>query len=184
MAEPTDATARITDPVGRALHGIAKGLAIFGGLLTCAMAAIVTASVTGRYLLSWPVPGDYDIVGILCGCAIFAFLPHCQLVRGNVFVDFFTVKASPRVKAWLDAMGTAIYLAAAVLFTWRLYYGMLEMQESSEQIAAFAFYRWWTLPFDIFCMIVLILAIAYALTRDIANARTRGSAVQPVASGE
>ena len=34
------------------------------------------------------------------------------------------------------------------MFTWRLYYGMLEMKQSSEQIAAFAFYRWWTIPFD------------------------------------
>jgi TRAP-type C4-dicarboxylate transport system permease small subunit len=143
------------------------------------MAAIVTVSVIGRYLVSSPVPGDYDIIGILCGCAIFAFLPYCQLRRGNVFVDFFTAKASPRVKAVLEAAGSAIYLAAAGMFTWRLYYGMLELRASSEVIAAFNFYRWWTLPFDIFCMIVLILAIAHTFVRDLADARSGRAAPEP-----
>ena len=82
-------------PAGRSAS-LANVLAIFGGILSCAMAAVVTVSVGGRYLLSAPINGDYDIVGILCGCAIFAFLPYCQLNRGNVLADFFTQKASPR----------------------------------------------------------------------------------------
>ena len=138
------------------------------------MAALVTVSVTGRYLFSAPIPGDYDIVGILCGCAIFAFLPYCQLKRGNVVADFFTQNASPRVKAGLDAAGNLLFLAAAIMFTWRLFYGLLEMRQSAEQIAAFAFYRWWTIPFDLFCMVVLILAILYTLVQDIAAVKAGG----------
>ena len=176
MAESADMMARPADPVGRTLYSIATVLAIFGGLLSCAMATIVTVSVTGRYLFSWPVPGDYDIIGILCGCAIFSFLPYCQLKRGNVLADFFTQNAPPRFKAALDAAGNFLYLAAAMMFTWRLYHGALEMRQSTEQIAAFAFYRWWTIPFDIFCMIVLIFAILYTFTQDLTAARTDGSA--------
>jgi TRAP-type C4-dicarboxylate transport system permease small subunit len=147
-----------------------------GGLLSCAMAALVTVSVTGRYLLSRPVPGDYDIVGILCGCAIFAFLPYCQLKRGNVVADFFTQSAPPRIKAVLDAAGSFLFLAAAIMFTWRLFYGLLEMRESAEQISAFAFYRWWTIPFDLFCMVVLVLAILYTLVQDIGHVGVARSA--------
>jgi TRAP-type C4-dicarboxylate transport system permease small subunit len=182
--EQADMTARPADPAGRALHGIAKFLAIFGGVLSCAMAAVVTVSVGGRYLLSSPINGDYDIVGILCGCAIFAFLPYCQLKRGNVLADFFTQKASPRTKAMLDAMGNVFFLLATIMFTWRLYYGLLEMKQSSEQIAAFAFYRWWTIPFDIFCMVILALAILYSLLEDIAGAKAGHAAERPAASGE
>jgi TRAP-type C4-dicarboxylate transport system permease small subunit len=140
------------------------------------MATLVTVSVTGRYLFARPVPGDYDIVGILCGCAIFSFLPYCQLKRGNVVADFFTHNAPPRMKAVLDAAGSFLFLAAAIMFTWRLFHGLLEMRESSEQISAFAFYRWWTIPFDLFCMVVLVLAISYTLLQDIANVRTAGHA--------
>ena len=148
------------------------------------MAALVTVSVSGRYLLSRPVSGDYDIVGILCGCAIFAFLPYCQLNRGNVLADFFTQKASQSTKAALDAFGNLLFLAAIVMFTWRLYYGLLDMRQSSEQIAAFAFYRWWTMPYDIFCMIVLILAIFFSFLEDLAGARAGKLADRPLAGAE
>jgi TRAP-type C4-dicarboxylate transport system permease small subunit len=184
MAETPDSVARPTGPFGRALYNVATALAVFGGLLSCAMAIIVTVSVTGRYLLSWPIPGDYDIIGILCGCAIFAFLPYCQLKRGNVVADFFTQAAPPRFKSALDAMGNALYLAAAIMFTWRLYHGALEMRQSGEQISAFSFYRWWTIPFDIFCMIVLVLAIIYTFARDFTATRSGGSAAATSAGGK
>ena len=80
--------------------------------------------------------------------------------------------------------GTCCFSPRAIMFTWRLYYGMLEMRQSSEQIAAFAFYRWWTMPFDIFCMIVLICAIFYTLSQDIAGAKAGHAAAEPTAGGE
>jgi TRAP-type C4-dicarboxylate transport system permease small subunit len=184
MAEQSGTGTQPADAAGRALHRVARILAILGGVLSCVMALIVTISVTGRYTFSAPINGDYDIVGILCGCAIFSFLPYCQLHRGNVLADFFTQKASPSTKAALDAVGNALFLIAIVMFTWRLYYGMLEMKQSSEQIAAFAFYRWWTIPFDIFCMIVLICAIFYSLLEDIAGARAGHAVERPVAKAE
>ncbi len=176
--------ARPNDPFGRALYRTAEILAIFGGMLSCVMAAVVTISVSGRYLFSSPIPGDYDIVGILCGCAVFAFLPYCQLRRGNVIADFFTARAPARVKARLDGAGNALFLVAMIMFTWRLYHGMLEMQQSSEQIAMFAFYRWWTIPFDLFCMVVLVCAIVYTLMQDIAGTRAGRAAEHPIVKGE
>jgi TRAP-type C4-dicarboxylate transport system permease small subunit len=183
MNEPTG-TDRPADPAGRALFAIARVLAVLGGVLSCVMALVVTISVSGRYLLSMPINGDYDIVGILCGCAVFAFLPYCQLKRGHVLADFFTQNASLRAKAALDAMGNLFFLLASIMFTWRLYFGMLELIQTSEQIAAFAFYRWWTIPFDLFCMIVLILAILYSLSQDIAGTRAGHPAGQPLPGAE
>lgn len=183
MAEQ-DMTAWPANAFGRALHGVANSLAILGGILSCVMAAVVAISVAGRYTMSAPIPGDYDVVGILCGCAIFAFLPYCQLKRGNVLADFFTQKVSPRTKAILDAVGNLFFLLATIMFTWRLYYGLLEMRQSGEQIAAFAFYRWWTMPFDIFCMIVLVFAILYSFFEDIAGAKAGIPAEHPIAKAE
>jgi TRAP-type C4-dicarboxylate transport system permease small subunit len=183
MAEQARAGARPTDRFGRALYSLATILAILGGLVSCAMAVLVTVSVTGRYLFSKPIPSDYDIVGILAGCAIFAFLPYCQLYRGNVLADFFTHKAPARVKSALDAGGNILFLAAIILFTWRLYYGLLDMRQSSEQIAMFSFYRWWTLPFDIFCMVVLICAIFYTLLQDIAAVKATEPSPEPRPGG-
>jgi TRAP-type C4-dicarboxylate transport system permease small subunit len=171
MAERASDGARPTDPVGRALFDIAKFLAILGGGLVAITAVLVTVSVTGRYLFAAPIPGDYDLIAIICGCAVFAFLPYCQMIRGNVVVDFFTTDISPFAKAILDAFGSLLYLLIAILFTWRLAYGGLELHANAEVLANFNFYRWWTIPFDLFCMVVLILVIAYMLSRDVGAAR-------------
>jgi TRAP-type C4-dicarboxylate transport system permease small subunit len=171
MAEHANNGARPTDPVGRALFGIARFLAIVGGALISITAVMVTVSVTGRYLFAAPIPGDYDLIAIICGCAVFAFLPYCQMMRGNVVVDFFTNNASPFTKTILDAFGTLLYLLIAVLFTWRLVYGGLELRSNGEVLANFNFYRWWTVPFDLFCMVILILVIAHALVRDVGDVR-------------
>jgi TRAP-type C4-dicarboxylate transport system permease small subunit len=120
-------------------------MAIFGGVLCAVIAALVTVSVTGRYLFSAPIPGDYDIVGIIAGCAVFAFLPYCQMIRGNVVVDFFTNNLgtrAPRRSSTLSVRcSTSLSrscspggcITARSSFT-----------RSNQQIAAFTFYRWWT----------------------------------------
>jgi TRAP-type C4-dicarboxylate transport system permease small subunit len=167
MSDASGNTPRLTDPIGRALYVTADALAIIGGLLCFGMALMVTVSVTGRYLFAAPVPGDYDLAGILGGTAIFAFLPWCQMRRGNVVVDFFTTRAGPRLRAALDAFGSILFVVIAGLFTWRLWYGMVELRESGEVLAVVNFYRWWTLPFDIFCVAVLALTVAWTLARDI-----------------
>jgi len=82
---------RPTDPVGRMLYRIAKWLAIFGGIVLSAMALLTTASVIGRSIFLQPIPGDFELVAIGTGLAVFAFLPWCQIVRGNVMVDFFMI---------------------------------------------------------------------------------------------
>ena len=119
----------------------------------------------GRPLpVSAPINGDYDIVGILCGCAIFAFLPYCQLHARQCHRRLF----HPRRAATGQGRARRHGNAALSRRRHRCSPGgsstaLLEMRQSSEQIAAFAFYRWWTIPFDLFCMIVLIFAILYTL---------------------
>ncbi len=173
-----------TDPIGSLLFSVTRALAVLGGVITALVAAMISVSVTGRYLFSAPIPGDYDIVGIAAGTAVFAFLPFCQLVRGNVVVDFFTSGAPERVKAVLNAFGSLLFLIVAVLITWRLYHGALDMRRDGEVLAAFPFYRWWTVPFDVVCMAMLILVVAYTFACDIGKIiagvpdRTRPSQIE------
>jgi len=148
------------------------------------MAVLVTVSVAGRYLIAKPVPGDYDLLGIIAGCAIFAFLPYCQMRRGNVVVDFFTTGLSARGRSILDGLGSLLYLTIAVLFTWRLYFGAVELYETSEVLAVVNFYRWWTMPFSLFCMAVLIVVIAYTFGRDIDDVRKGKAAASQTNMGE
>ena len=88
MAEGNGTESRPTDRVGRILYRISRALAIIGGVVLCGLAALTTVSIIGRSAFSAPIRGDFEFVAIGTGIAIFFCLPWCQMVRGNVIVDF------------------------------------------------------------------------------------------------
>lgn len=174
MAEPAEseqATLRPTDPVGRVLYRISAFLAIVGGLILSAMALLTTISVTGRWLFSEPIRGDFEIVAIGTGIGIFAFLPYCQLMRGNIVVDFFMAPAPPRARLFADTVGGLVYLAIAVVLTWRLYLGGWDMYDYNELTMTISFPRWPSFPIAFVMMCFLVIVIVYTVIRSIAETR-------------
>ena len=79
------------------LDRLSRLLAFVGGLLLVAMTLMATYSIAMRTLFDEPLLGDVELVQMGCGIAIVFFLPLCQLRRGNVIVDVFTLRASPRL---------------------------------------------------------------------------------------
>lgn len=171
MSEQAETHTRPTDPVGRVLYQIAKWLAILGGVILCAMAALTTISVTGRSALSSPISGDFELVAIGTGLAVFAFLPWCQIVRGNVLVDFFMIKAPVRVQVIADIAGGVLYLLIATLLTWRLIFGGIDMYQYREVSMTINFPRWTTFPVSVALLGFLVIVIAYSIARSIAELR-------------
>jgi TRAP-type C4-dicarboxylate transport system permease small subunit len=171
MADSPAPTARPADPVGRALYRVSKACAIFGGLLLFAVSAMTTISITGRSLASAPVPGDVELIGIGTGLAVFAFLPYCHLVRGNVIVDFFMSRAPVRAKTACDVAGGLMYLVVGGLLTWRLIFGGLDMYNYSEKSITINFPRWTTFPLSFLFMCLLIAVILYSIRRSLAETR-------------
>lgn len=171
MSETSSDNARPTDPVGRVLHSIAKWLAVFGGAVLCAMALLTTVSVTGRSLLNNPISGDFELVAIGTGLAVFAFLPWCQIVRGNVLVDFFMSATPPHTRIFADVVGGIVYLAIAALLTWRMIFGGLDMYNYNELSMTINFPRWTTFPPSILLMSFLVIVIAYTIGRSVAELR-------------
>jgi len=159
------------DRFGRLLLAASRALAIFGGLVLCAMAVVTTASVTGRSLSSVstyfaPITGDFELIEIGTGIAVFAFLPYCQMRRDNVIVDFFLNSASPRTKAFFDILGSLAYGAIVVLFAWRTSIGGVDLYDVGESTYMLGIPRWWTFPFAVFCLVFLAVVCAYTVTRN------------------
>jgi len=171
MAEGSGSSIRPTDPVGRVLFAISQVLAAFGGVVLFAMALLTAASVTGRAAFSTPIPGDFELVSIGIGVAIFAFLPYCQITRSNVIVDFFMVRAPTRAKAFCDAVGALLYLVIGAILTWRLILGGLDMYQYSERTMTINFPRWTTFPLSVLLMMFLVVVIVYTIWRSIAETR-------------
>lgn len=131
-----------TDTVTRLLDRLSRAFALGGGAVLVALTGMSVASVTGRALLGTPVPGDFELVQVGCGAAIAAFLPYCQRQRGNIIVDFFTTRASPRTQGVLDAFGAVMVALVLAVLAWRTAVGMLTVKASHEVSMIVGFPVW------------------------------------------
>tara|TARA_A100001037_G_scaffold295577_1_gene314868 strand:- start:2555 stop:3106 length:552 start_codon:yes stop_codon:yes gene_type:complete len=171
VSESAAEHSRPTDPVGRVLYRISKWLAIAGGVVLSAMAVLTTISVTGRSVILQPIPGDFEIVAIGTGLAVFAFLPWCQMMRGNVLVDFFMSPAPIRARIFSDIIGGIIYLAIAIVLTWRMVFGGIDMYQYNELSMTINFPRWTTFPISVVMLAFLVVVIVYTIGRSIVEIR-------------
>lgn len=126
MAESFGTGDRPRDPVGRVLDTLALWLAYAGGVLLSAVAMMTVVSVMMRWLLGSPIPGDYELAAMGTAITVFAFLPLCQIRRGNVLVDVFTLRAPRRARALMDLAGAVLYTAFAAMLARQMYLGMRE----------------------------------------------------------
>ncbi|MGH7311339.1 MAG: TRAP transporter small permease [Candidatus Rokuibacteriota bacterium] len=126
----------------RALDVLARAFALAGGAVLVLITGMAVASIVGRAVLGTPVPGDFELVQVGCGAAIAAFLPYCQLRRGNIIVDFFTVRAPRRVQAALDAFAALALAAVMALLAWRTAAGMLTVKAAGEVSMIVGFPIW------------------------------------------
>jgi TRAP-type C4-dicarboxylate transport system permease small subunit len=152
-----------SERVGRALYRAATGVAVFGGLVLFALTLLTVTSVVGRVAFSAPIPGDFELVELGMAVAIFSFLPYCQIVRGNVIVDLFTTRASPRTRALLDAIGNLLYTAIAALLTWRVALGGLEIRSYHETTMVLQVPVWWGYVPAVIFLAFLTVVCAYTV---------------------
>ena len=171
MSEETGSQSVPTDPVGRVLYKGSRILAIFGGTLLFLLAAMMSISIAGRFFFSAPVPGDFELVEIGTGLAIFAFLPYCQLMRGNVLVDFFMNFAPRRVQTFCDSLGALIYVLIGALLTWRMIFGGFDMYDYGEKSLTINFPRWTTFPVSVLFMAWLVVVTVYTVGRSVAETK-------------
>ncbi len=117
--QPEVPASRSESLLGRA----SSALAILGGAVLVALAAVVTAGIGGRWLFGQEVPGAFELVQVGVAVSAFLFLPICQLRNGNVIVDSLTARANPRTRGALDATWASIYAAVAGFLAWRIALG-------------------------------------------------------------
>lgn len=157
--------------IGRVLERGSTALALVGGLVLTGLMLMSIASIAGRALFNKPLSGDFELVEIGSGLAVFLFLPACQLRGANVIVDFFTTGMSRRGQSWLDAFGALLYTLAAALFAWRLVFGGLDYLRYGENTMVLGLPLWWSFVLIIPATIWLVLVSAYTVARHVKSAR-------------
>ena len=119
-------------PAGRLLLSSAKALALIGGLVFVLLVAMSIISIVGRKLASAPLPGDVEVLQMSAAFACACFFAYCHLIGGDVKVDFFTAKMSPRKTRWLDAAGSLLFGLMGAALSWRGAVGAWSMRDAGE----------------------------------------------------
>ena len=124
------------------LEGAARLCAVLAGVLLIAITLITCVSLIGRNTTGWSIVGAFELTGFAAGAAIALFMPWCQVRRGNIIVDFFTVKASPATQAELDRFGALLLALVMGLMTWRTAIGGLNAWKSQAGSMMMGFPEW------------------------------------------
>lgn len=146
----------------------AKALALLGGAVALAVAGIVVASILGRWLFSTPIQGDFELAQMGTAVAVFAFLPYCQIVRGNIVVETFTSRLPARLRGRLDALWDGVFAAAMALVAACLMRGTIDTFSSHEVSMVLRIPIWPGVAFGALStafLAIVSVASAYSLLR-------------------
>src|SRR5690606_38259457 len=72
------------------------------------MALLVTVDVIARWLVRWPVPGSYEVVGILGAFAVAGALPHVQRSGAFIYIETLTEGLPRKGQTWIRGMTLAV----------------------------------------------------------------------------
>ena len=134
--------------VERFVDAVAVALAGLGTVFLVFITGLTVVSIVGRASLTLfgflgPVPGDFEMVEIASGVAIFFFLPLCQMRRGHVTVDILSPVIGPRGVALTDAVGNLLMTVASAVILWRLCLGLKDKLGSGEESFILGIPTWW-----------------------------------------
>lgn len=167
------------------MSGVARTLAIAGGLVLLALIALTCMSVIGRALNTLahtpqfaellpalsqflidnrvgPVPGDFELVESGIAFAIFAFLPWCQLGRGHATVDLFQFLFPAPANRAIDVVSELLITLITLLLAWRLAVGMMDKMSYGETTLLLQFPVWWSYAACLFAAAIGCLIAVYA----------------------
>lgn len=163
---------RPRDRVGRALDAVCRAFAIGGGLMLAAMALMMVFSIARRAVDGTPVQGDFELVQYATAITVSMFLPFCQMVRGHIIVDFFTMNVSRGVRAALDAFAGLLLAAAAFLVAWRLGVGLGELRTNGDSSMILGVPTWYAYVAMVPSFTLLGCAALYTAANDLLEVRT------------
>ena len=155
---------------GRTVHRLAGWVAIFCGLCLVAASVLTGISIMGS-LTYRPLPGEIELVEILCGLAVFAFLPYCQLHKGHVGVDLFIGLMGHKAINWTQLIGDVIITLLFALLTWRHWIGTVDKFHNGEFTSILFIPIWWGYAAAMVLLLINVLVSIWTVYADIRDIR-------------
>lgn len=163
----------------RLITGIALVLAIFGGVGTMGIMALINLDVVGRSFFDSPVPATAEIVSAAIVAIVFLQLPNATAAGRNVRSDMFLGRLRARSPVAADWVDSFHHLVGTLMLAILMLYLGPEIIESIEGNETVGLYGIWTMPRWPFvsCVLagcVMTLAAYAMLTLGLALRAARG----------
>ena len=139
VSDPVPNGGSVPEPRPAWLGRLAWGWAVAGGGLLCLLALMTTLSIVGRVLGGlWPggpfgpLPGDYEVLELGVGIAVFSVLPWCHWRGGNVAVDLVARVLPPALVGAAGRLGEALFAVLVGLIAVQLAAGAADLSGFGE----------------------------------------------------
>lgn len=139
----------------------ARALLFIGAVAIVLMMTHVMIEVMLRTLFDKSIPGTEEIVsGYYMVAVVFLPLAYVQLERGHIIIELFTLKAGPRLKAWIDGFVYVVCGGALSIFTYATLDKAIKMTAKQEMwIGMIEVIIWparWILPLGLGIMMMIM----------------------------
>lgn len=101
------------------INRAAFGGCFLGMIILLIMMFMTTVDVIGRKFFDKPVPGSYELTGIMLAVVILLGLGYTQLAEANVRIEFLTSKLPVKVQGYLDVIFKIVVAAFFIVVAWQ-----------------------------------------------------------------
>lgn len=113
-----------------------KTLGIAAGLILFCLVLITCVDVVGRYFLSRPLTGAFELTEVLLAALVFLALPLTTERKEHIEVDMVTMLVPAKANAYLSAFAGLFSAALLATFSWRLASHAMEAAHSGAMTNA------------------------------------------------
>ena len=115
----------------KTINGISRFFNIIAGISLTFLMLLTITDVILRSFKS-PVPGTYEVVAFAGAIVIGFSLPLTSWLRGHIFVDFFILKFSQRVRNIFNIATRCLVIILFFLIGWNMLKYAMDLQKSGE----------------------------------------------------
>lgn len=145
---------------------LATALVVFGGFCLVLASLLTGLSIVGNLTIR-PLPGEIELVEALCGLAVFAFLPYCQLKRGHVGVDLVMSAFGGKAMDYAQLAGDLIVAVLFAVLTWRHGVGLLDKYGNGETTPLLLLPVWWGFAAAFVLMLANLFICLFVVAADL-----------------
>lgn len=143
-------------------HWLEPTLGLAAGLILFALVLITCVDVVGRYVLSAPLKGAFELTEMLVAALVFAALPLTTERREHVEVDLLAGLSKGRTGRVLDLFTGLFTAVVLTVFGWRLWVYSLQLMHDGAVTNALAVPL---APFGFFAAMACFISALIALYR-------------------